>query len=111
MGFLSSESGFIAGENCSTLDYIYGKKIVRSLGLIQYTTSGFGDVTEEMSGILRQLLYLAHEAGANAVVNVKLLHGFNSGTQSIGSYVTVYGDAVVVEEDAEHHAAAGEYGH
>lgn len=87
-------------ENCTTLEHIHGKEIIKSLGLIEYTLKDVeGKVVSDIKAILNCLLQAAIDAGANAVVNVKLVSGSydKQGSQWNSSYIIAYGDAVIAE--------------
>lgn len=87
-------------EGCYTLSEVPGKRIGKSLGLIEYTMKGLaGDMPEESSGIFRGLLESALEKGANAVVNVRITSGSyqQQGSQWQVTYVIAFGDAVILE--------------
>jgi len=87
-------------EGCFTLPEIPGKKITKSLGLIEYTKKGIaGDVPKISDEIFHSLFSAAKEKGANAVVNVKLVTGSYQaqGSQWEVTYIVAYGDAVLVE--------------
>ncbi|MFM5467773.1 heavy metal-binding domain-containing protein [Aeromonas veronii] len=85
-------------EGCYTLQEIPGRKITKSLGLIEYTKKGIaGDIPKISDEIFRSLFSAAKEKGANAVVNVRLVSGsyHAQGSQWEVTYVVAYGDAVI----------------
>lgn len=75
------------------------KPVRSNLGLIEITNRQIADEAPyQAARLLESLLAAAREAGANAVVNVRLVAGSyqESGSNWIYSYVTAYGDAVVL---------------
>ncbi|ENC9558322.1 heavy metal-binding domain-containing protein [Aeromonas hydrophila] len=87
-------------EGCYTLQEIPGKRIIKSLGLIEYTKKGIaGDAPKISNEIFHSLFLTAKEKGANAVVNVRLVSGsyHAQGSQWEVTYVVAYGDAVIAE--------------
>lgn len=87
-------------EGCYTLQEIPGRRITKSLGLIEYTKKGIaGDIPKISDEIFRSLFSAAKERGANAVVNVRLVSGsyHAQGSQWEVTYVVAYGDAVIAE--------------
>jgi hypothetical protein len=76
-----------------------GRQVTRNLGLIEITNRQIADEAPyQAAKLLEALLAAAREAGANAVVNVQLVAGSyqEGGSNWIYSYVTAYGDAVVL---------------
>ena len=77
-----------------------GRQVVKNLGLIEITSRQIADEAPyQAAKLLESLMTAAREAGANAVVNVRLVAGSyqESGSNWIYSYVTAYGDAVVLD--------------
>ena len=87
-------------ENCHVRSEVPGKEIIKSIGLVQYTKKGIaGDVTEEINSVFQSLLNAANQKGANAVVNVRFETGsyHQRGSQWEVTYITVFGEGVVLE--------------
>ncbi|MEZ8273999.1 hypothetical protein AB6C54_22515 [Vibrio splendidus] len=85
----------------STLNYIPGKKIKNSIGLVEYSVedirAGLPDCIED---IFTKLLQAAIDHGAEGVINVKITTGTYQRylpTTANLTYVIAYGDAVIFE--------------
>lgn len=99
-GLGGPEEGAALIEGCTTLSEIPGRKIINSLGLIEYTKKGVaGDAPRVTRGIFQSLLAAAQEQGANGVVNVRVVAGSyqQQGSQWEVSYLIAYGDAIIFE--------------
>lgn len=87
-------------EGCYTLAEVPGRRITKSLGLVEYTYGyPLGEMPNGSAGIFEKLLDTARESGANAVVNVRLTTGSyqRQGSQMQVTYVVAFGDAVILE--------------
>lgn len=82
-------------EDCYTLDYVPGHRIVKSLGLAECTLRNVaGNVPRKVETLFTDLTDTAKKLGANAVINARLTTG-HYGKTSV-SYVIAYGDAVLI---------------
>ncbi|MDL1971612.1 MAG: heavy metal-binding domain-containing protein [Candidatus Desulfofervidaceae bacterium] len=103
MGFfgIASKEASALVEGLYTRSEVPGKIISKSYGLIYYTKKGIaGDITKEIDKIFQNLLNIAKEKGANAVINVRMMTGSyqQQGSGWEVTYITVYGEAVVLED-------------
>ena len=96
----SPNDDFSITKSITTLDVVPGKKILESLGIIQYTRKGIkGDITKSiLNDLFECLLSHAINSGANHVINTKVVTGSyqQQGSALVVTYITVYGDAVRV---------------
>lgn len=100
--FFSRTSSFSFVENCYTSAHVPGKKIKNNLGVVQYSINGCrSNQTKEMEKIFINILDYAKKKGANAVLNININCGTyqDSGGGAIMSFLTVFGDAVILEPD------------
>ncbi|WCP70196.1 hypothetical protein LYZ37_23825 (plasmid) [Vibrio tubiashii] len=91
-------SGLVSG--CYTLDYVPGRKVIASLGLVEYTVKNIaGNAPEKMQSVFSSLLEAALDQGAHAVINVRMVTGSyqKQGSQWMVSYIVAYGEAVLLE--------------
>ena len=102
MGFMGlggpdSTSALIGG--CYAMSEVPGRSVVRALGLVEFTQKAIaGDAPKVSASLFRSLFDAAKEAGANAVINVRVATGSyqQQGSQWQVTYVIAYGDAVVL---------------
>jgi hypothetical protein len=88
---------FIA--DCYTAAGPPDRSVVKNLGLIEITTRQVADdAPGHTAKLFESLLEAAREAGGNAVINARVITGSyqESGSNWIYSYMTAYGDAVVL---------------
>lgn len=84
----------------STLSDAPGRKIIKSLGLVQHSICGVRyDDSEDVDSAISALRIKAVQAGGNAVINIKLQTGSHAGEFS-PTYMIAYGEAVLLEEAA-----------
>ena len=100
MGFFNS---FFEDENFFNIKDLYmnnfvpGKEIEKSLGLVAYTRKGIaGNVVDKINDIFREFLKKAKERGADAVINTRVTTGTyqQQGSGWNATYVVIYGEAV-----------------
>jgi uncharacterized protein YbjQ (UPF0145 family) len=85
--------------DCYTRSEVPGKRIEKSIGLVQYTKKGIaGDILNEIDGIFKSLLQVARDKGANAVLNVRIITGSyqQQGSAWEVTYIVAYGEAVIL---------------
>jgi len=100
MGFFSSffeDDVFFTVNKVYTNNFVPGKEIEKSLGLITYVKKGIdGNVTDKITDILKKFSKLAEEKGADAVINTRITTGTyqQQGSGWNVTYIIVYGEAI-----------------
>lgn len=86
-------------KGCFTSEVPTGYTIQKMLGMVHYTINQVDiDFPEKSAELFKGILDVAKQAGANAVVNVKISSSsYEYGNGPTRSNIMIYGDAVVMD--------------